>query len=119
VETGAYVTVAGQTSPPDGPNQSFKLQTAAGEALPILKENFLTLTLGRRPRKIRVFVADITNELILGLDILRACDASVDSWRQMLRLAEESSSLVMTKDYKTPARCEGIVVARLENLLGV
>jgi hypothetical protein len=29
------------------PNQRFKLQTVSGEALPVLKEVFLTLTLGR------------------------------------------------------------------------
>jgi hypothetical protein len=36
-----------------------------------------------------VFVANITDELILGLDILRAYDASVDIGRQTLRLADE------------------------------
>jgi hypothetical protein len=58
-----------------------------------LKEVFLTLTLGRRPLKIWVFVANITNEFILGLNILRAYDASVDIGRQTLRLAEEEIPL--------------------------
>jgi hypothetical protein len=61
----------------------------SGEMLPILKEVFLTLTLGQHPPKIWVFVADITNEFILGLDILRANDASVDIGHQTLHLAEE------------------------------
>jgi hypothetical protein len=43
-----------------------------------LKEDFLTLTLGQRPLKICVFVTNIVNEFILGLDILHANDASVD-----------------------------------------
>jgi hypothetical protein len=34
---------------------------ATGEALSILKEVFLILNLGRRPMKIWVFVANITN----------------------------------------------------------
>jgi hypothetical protein len=51
------------------------------------------LTLGQRPLKISAFVADITDELILGLDVLRAYDASVDIGRQTLRLAEEEVSL--------------------------
>jgi hypothetical protein len=102
------------------PNQRFQLQTVSGEALPILKEAFLTLTLGRRPLKSWVFVADITNEFILGLDILRAYDSSVDLGRQTLRLAEEEvslwtpgvgprlSNLVMAKDHVLPAQCAGL-----------
>jgi hypothetical protein len=46
----------------------------AGEAL--LKEVFLTLTVGRRPLKIWVFVGNITNQFILGLEIVRTYDAS-------------------------------------------
>jgi hypothetical protein len=65
----------------------------SGEVLPILKEVFITLTLGRRSLKIRVSVADITNKLILGLDVLRAYDACVDIGRQTLLLAEEEISL--------------------------
>jgi hypothetical protein len=48
------------------------------EPLPILKEVLLTLNLGRRPLKIWGFIAEITNELILGLDILCTYDAFVD-----------------------------------------
>jgi hypothetical protein len=103
----------------------------SGEALPILKEVSLTLTLRWLPPKIWVFVADITNELILGLDILRACNASLDIGRQTLQLAEEEISLwspgagphpsgmIVVKDHVIPALCEGIVMARLENPLGV
>jgi hypothetical protein len=90
--------------------------------LPILKEVFLTLTLGRRPLKIWVFVANITNELILGLDILRAYDASVDLGRQTLRLAGEEISLWSrgaAKDQVMPAKCEGILMARSESPLEV
>jgi hypothetical protein len=51
------------------------------------------LTLGRSPLKIWVFVANIRNEFILGLDILRAYGASVDLGHQMLHHAEEEVSL--------------------------
>jgi hypothetical protein len=54
------------------PNQRYMLQTVSGEALLILKEVFLTMTLGRRSLKIWVFVANITKEFILGLGILHA-----------------------------------------------
>jgi hypothetical protein len=78
-----------------------------------------------------VFVANITDELILGLDILRAYDASVDIGRQTLRLAEEEislwnpgagarpSSLTVAEGHVIPAQCEGIVIARMENPRGV
>jgi hypothetical protein len=101
------------------------------EALPVLKEVYVTLTLGRLPLKVWVFVANITNEFILGLDILHAHDATVDIGRRTLRLAEEEvslwspgdgpcpSSLVMAKDQIIPAQCEGIVMAKLDSPLRV
>jgi hypothetical protein len=61
-----------------------------------------------------VFVANITDKLILGLDRLRAYDACVDIGCQKLRLAEEEvslwspgarphpSSLVVAKDHVIP-----------------
>jgi hypothetical protein len=134
VGTGVYATVVRPDItaewPERQPNQRFTLQMMSEKALPILKEVFLTLTLGRRPLKICIFVANITNEFILGLDILRSYDASVDLGRQTL-LAEEEvslwspgagprpSSLVVAKNQVIPAQCEGILMARLESPLRV
>jgi hypothetical protein len=107
------------------------LQTVSGEAFPILKEVFLTLTLGLHPLKIWVFVEEINNEFILGLDILHTYDASVDIGQQMLRLAEEKvslgspgagpcpSSLIVEEDQVIPTQCEGTVMARSESPLRV
>jgi hypothetical protein len=93
VDTGAYVTVARPDIaagwPERQPNPNFQLQTISEGSLPILKEVLLILTLERRPLTMWVFVANITDELILELDILRAYDASVDIGRQTLRLEEE------------------------------
>jgi hypothetical protein len=58
-----------------------------------LKEVFMTLSQGRRPLKIWTFFANITNKFILGLDILRAYNTSMDLGRQMLHLVEEELSL--------------------------
>jgi hypothetical protein len=126
MDTGAYITVArpdiADERPERQPNQRFTLQTVSGETLPILKEFFLTLTFGLRPLKIWIFVADIINEFILGLDILRTYDAYIDIRRQTLCLAEEEvslwspgvgprpSSLVVARDQVIPARCEGIII---------
>jgi hypothetical protein len=133
VDTGAFVTVVRPDIatgwPERQPNQHFKLQTVSGEALPILKEVFLTLTLGRRPLKIWVFFANIT-EFILGLDILRAYDASVDIGRQTLLLAEEEiplwspgveprpSSLVVAKEQVITAQCIGTTSEETESRAG-
>jgi hypothetical protein len=71
------------------PNQCYRPQRVSGKALPILKEVFLTLALGQRALKIRLFVASIMNEFILGLDILCTYNASVDFGCKMLHLGEE------------------------------
>jgi hypothetical protein len=95
----------------------------SGETLTILKEVFLTLTLGRHPLKIWVFITSITNKFILGLDIMRTYNASVDQGRQMLLLAEEELSLwspgmgprpfilVVASDQVIPAQCEVVALA--------
>jgi hypothetical protein len=89
------------------------------------------MNLGRHPLKIWGFVTNITNEIILGLDILLKYNASVDIGRQSLRLADEElslrisgagprpSSLVVAKDQVILAQCEGIVMARLQSHLRV
>jgi hypothetical protein len=87
IDTGEYMTLTGW--PGRQLNQRYTLQTISGEALPILKDVFLTVTLGQHPLKIWVFVASITNEFNLGLDILCTYDTSMDLEHQMLHLAEE------------------------------
>jgi hypothetical protein len=52
-----------------------------------VKEALVELTLGQRALKIWVFVADITEEFILGLDNLRAYHEKVDVGRHGLRPA--------------------------------
>jgi hypothetical protein len=94
-------------------NQRCTLQTVPGEALPFLKDIFLTMTLGRCPLKNLVFVANITN-VIIRLYILRCYDASVDLGRQMLSCRKtgitkkaRTSSLVGVNEKIIPAWWEG------------
>jgi predicted aspartyl protease len=78
IDTGASVTiarpnmVAGQ--PERKPSRTHVLQTASGETIPVLKKALVELTLGRRALRIWVFIAEVTDEFILGLDVLRAYD---------------------------------------------
>jgi hypothetical protein len=48
-----------------------ELQVGSGRMIPVARETLVDLTLGQRALKIWVFVADITDEFILGLDILQ------------------------------------------------
>jgi hypothetical protein len=69
-----------------------------------------------------VLVADIMDELILGLDVLRACNASVG--RHVLRMGREEvslwnpracpqpSRLTLLNNEVIPARCERVVLTR-------
>jgi hypothetical protein len=134
VDTGAYVTVARPDivieSLERTPNPGFTLHTVSGKFLPILIEVLLPLKLVRRPLRLWDCDANITDELILGLNILRANDASVDIGRQKLRHAEEELwvcrpgagprpfSLVVAKKHLIPAQCKGTVMARMESPLG-
>jgi hypothetical protein len=49
-----------------------------------MKEAVIELSLGRPSLKIWVFVAEVRDEFILGLNVLLAYDASVDLGRQLL-----------------------------------
>jgi hypothetical protein len=49
-----------------------------------MKVALIELSLGRRSLKIWVFVAEVRDEFILGLKVLRAYDASVDLGRHLL-----------------------------------
>jgi hypothetical protein len=51
---------------------------ASGETLPILKEVFVQMTLGWSPIRIYVLIAEITDELILELDILHTYGTFMD-----------------------------------------
>jgi hypothetical protein len=134
IYTGTSVTiarpdiVAGQ--PERKPSRPYVLQTASGETIPLLKEALVELTLGRRALRIWVFVAEVTDEFILGLDVLRAYDAFVDLGRHLLLLGQEevtvwrpgaqhkSARVSLTGDEVIQARCKRVVMARLETPLG-
>jgi hypothetical protein len=61
----------------------------SGKTIPVVKEVLVDLTVEQQALNIWVFIADITEEFILELDILRAYDASEDVGRHVLRLGQE------------------------------
>jgi hypothetical protein len=66
---------------------------ASVETIHVLKEALVELTLGRSDLKIFMLDAEITNEIILRLDVLWADDASVDLECRTPRLDREVVSL--------------------------
>jgi hypothetical protein len=96
--------VAGQ---PEGkPSRAYVSQTTSGETIPVT-ESLVEQTLWRRALGIRVFVAEITDEFFLGLDVVRAYDASVDIGRHLQRLGQEKVTLWRLGDAKLK---EGIII---------
>ena len=91
IDTGTSVTI---TLPDIVTGQSERklsracvLPTASGESTPVM-EVLVEPTLGRWAMRIWVFVEEITDEYVLGLDVLRDYDASVDIERHLLRLGQ-------------------------------
>jgi predicted aspartyl protease len=93
IDTGASATVARPDIVAGLPerelSQPYVLQTASGETMPVVKEAHVELTMGQRTLRSWVFVADMADAFIMGLDILRANDASVDIGHRMLRLGQD------------------------------
>jgi hypothetical protein len=94
-DAGAFVTAARQDIvvglPERRPERQCVLQVGSGWTIPVVKEAQVgsgrtipvvrELTLGQHTLNIWVFVADKTEEFILGLDNLRAYHATVDVGR--------------------------------------
>jgi predicted aspartyl protease len=93
IDTGASATVARPDIVAGLPERElsrpYVLQTASGETILVVKEAHVELTMGRRTLRSWVFVADIKDDFILGLDFVRAYDASVDIGRRVLRLGQD------------------------------
>ena len=96
----------------------------------MLKEALVELTVGRRAMRLWVFVEEVTDEFIQGLDVLRAYDASVDLRLHLLRLGKEeltlwgpgaqpkSARLSLPRDEVIPVQCEKVLLAKLEAHVG-
>jgi len=96
----------------------------------VQEEALVELTLGRRALRIWVFVAEVTDKFVLGLDVLRTYVASMDTgchllwlgWEEVMlwRLGTQpkSTRLSLVGDEVTPVRCEREVMAKLGAPLG-
>lgn len=71
---------------PERTQPAYVLQMASGETLPVFKEELVKLATGRRLLQTSVFVAEATDESIMGLDDLHVHDTTVNLKHCMLRL---------------------------------
>jgi hypothetical protein len=71
-------------------------RVGSGRTMTIVREALVELTLGQRALKIWVFVADITGEFTLSLDILQAYVATVDVGHHVLRLGQNEVPVTET-----------------------
>jgi hypothetical protein len=69
------VTVVGL--PERKPRRQYILQVVSGQKIPVGKEALVELTLGKQTLKFLVFVADITDEIILGW---KSCGPTTRHW---------------------------------------
>jgi hypothetical protein len=92
-DTGSSVTIVRLDITAELParelTRPYILQIVSGETLPVLKEVLVGLPLEQWPLTTWVFVIRITDEFILGLDVLCAQDASVDLRHRVWRPGEE------------------------------
>jgi hypothetical protein len=71
------------------PSRAYVLQNVSGETILVLKGALFKLTPGWWALRIWVFVAEVTDEFILGLDVLWTYDVSVDLGCHLLQLDQE------------------------------
>jgi hypothetical protein len=76
--------------------------------MPVVREANVELTMGQRTLRSWVFVADIADDHILGLDILRAHDASVNIGRRLLRLGQDEVPVRQTRTESASKRTRPI-----------
>jgi hypothetical protein len=93
IDDGVFVTVARPDNvvvlPERRPGRQCVLQVGSGRTIPVVKKALVQLTLGQRALKIWVFVADVTDKFILGLDILRSYHTTLDVGGNVIRLDQE------------------------------
>jgi hypothetical protein len=92
---------------------------ASAEIIPVLKKELVELTLGRNALRICVFVVGIPDEFNLGLDVLRACDASVDLRCHVLRLDCEEVPLLNpgTRSLRLTVASDEVILATCDRVM--
>ncbi len=131
VDTGASATIISPVildSSADGWGkiqrlENYSLQLATGVMAPIMGRGFVTLKLGSVKREIEVWVAEVCDPCLIGLDLLTASGCKIDLCRGTLQVGVEElplegvstaerTELEASEAVTIPPRAEAIVPAR-------
>ncbi|KAJ8910227.1 hypothetical protein NQ315_015919 [Exocentrus adspersus] len=88
--------------------EKYLLETARGEAIPVKGVHLAEIKIGKKKFKQKVFVADITDDVLLGLDVMSK-DFLLDLPRGIMKINNEEVHLNVLKTEVIPTRRVGIV----------
>ena len=115
-------------------SSKLRLKTATGDQALVLGELTVDIGIGFKKGSHQVLVADIVDEVILGMDLMRKFGFTIDLKNGVLRVDHEEVPIhkeddgllrvVLVDDITLPECCEKVVMARIdgslrENCLGV
>lgn len=104
------------------------LRTATGETLPTDGETTVRLGIGKKVLDHRVLVANIEDEVIMGIDLLCKFGVEMDMKRGVVKVGNEElpiespkesllARVILMEEIKIPGRSETIVIAEVEGSL--
>ncbi|KAJ8915928.1 hypothetical protein NQ315_016603 [Exocentrus adspersus] len=88
--------------------EKYLLETARGEAIPVKGVHLAEIKIGKKTFKQKVFVADITDDVLLGLDVMSK-DFLLDLPRGVMKINNEEVHLNVLKTEVIPTRSVRIV----------
>ena len=103
--------------------------TASGSALDVIGKTSISLKIGKRNYDTEVIVADIENDMLLGLDFMKNHDCTVDVGRNALIIKGKSFDMncmgkigchrfIAKYDEKIPAMSENIISGKVLDMEG-
>ncbi|UYV75035.1 K02A2.6-like [Cordylochernes scorpioides] len=136
IDTGANVTLVRADvfqnlypKPAEVRMKPISLHTATGERAKVHHCVLLSIQIGSKIFQHKGYVADIMDECIIGLDVLRQFGLSIDIGRNLLRTSDEDIPLLTSQqlhnfqacqvlaleDTQVPPRSECVIKGQLEN----
>ncbi|KAJ8912830.1 hypothetical protein NQ315_014413 [Exocentrus adspersus] len=88
--------------------EKYLLETARGEAIPVKEVHLAEIKIGKKTFKQKVFVADITDDVLFGLDVMSK-DFLLDLPREIMKINNEEVHLNVLKTEVIPTRRVRIV----------
>ncbi|GLV33391.1 hypothetical protein CBL_20136 [Carabus blaptoides fortunei] len=121
VDTGANVTLVHQkiiklAQPPRSQGQpidNMELRTVIGERAPITEQRKINIHIGHTSVMHTVYIANIEDDVILGLDFLRRYRCVIDPVNNLLRIGHEDVMLE-NRNQNDHMRCQLICASTLE-----